>query len=275
MKLVHTISDLNNELIKNKSKSIGFVPTMGSLHDGHISLVKQAVLKSELVVVSIFVNPTQFNDPNDYINYPTNHNKDLEKLNLEKINIVFIPKTVDELYFNERAVKVDFNGIDQVMEGMHRKGHFNGVVRVLNLLFTLVKPNFAFFGEKDYQQLMVVKTMAEKHFNQIEIIGCPTKRDGNGLAMSSRNLLLEKQDHSKAINIIKVLKESKSMFLTHSHSSIENYCFSKLNEFSNPEYFEIREVNSLRKVKDKIAKQRAFVAATIGNIRLIDNIELN
>jgi pantoate--beta-alanine ligase len=275
MKVIHTISNLNIELQKHNSKSIGFVPTMGSLHEGHISLVKQAVLKSELVIVSIFVNPTQFNDANDYKNYPSNHSEDLEKLTKEEIDIVFIPKSSEELYNNEQAIEVDFNGIDQVMEGKHRKGHFNGVVRVLNLLFSIIKPNFAFFGEKDYQQLLIVKAMAQKHFKNIKIIGCPTKRDKRGLAMSSRNLLLKETDHNKAIQLIKLLEEAKIMFQSSRHDSIEDYCLSKLKEFSVPEYFEIREVNSLEKVKDKIAKQRVFVAATIGKIRLIDNIELN
>lgn len=275
MKVIHTISNLNIELQKNKSKRIGFVPTMGSLHEGHISLVKQAVLKSDFVVVSIFVNPTQFNDISDYNNYPTDHNKDLNKLINEKIDVVFIPESVEELYENELPIEVDFQGIDEVMEGKSRKGHFEGVVRVLNLLFTHIKPNFAFFGEKDYQQLLVVKAMSNMHFQQIKIIGCPTKRDENGLAMSSRNLLLKEQDKSRAILLNKILKEAKSMFQKRSNDSIEEYCFSKLKEFSVPEYFEIREEKCLKKVKDKSIKQRAFVAISLGEIRLIDNIELN
>jgi len=275
MKVIHTISNLNIELQNHKSKRIGFVPTMGSLHEGHISLVKQAVLKTDFVIVSIFVNPTQFNDVSDYNNYPTDHNKDLNKLSNEKIDVVFIPESVEELYKNELPINVEFHGIDEVMEGKSRKGHFDGVVRVLNLLFTNIKPNFAFFGEKDYQQLLVVKAMSNMHFQQIKIIGCPTKRDENGLAMSSRNLLLKEQDKSRAILLNKILKEAKSMFQTSSHDSIEEHCFSKLKEFSVPEYFEIREDKSLKKVKDKTTKQRAFVATTLGEIRLIDNIELN
>ena len=275
MKVVHNISDLNNELINYKSKSIGFVPTMGSLHDGHISLVQNALLKAEAVIVSIFVNPTQFNNTKDFNNYPIDYDKDLEMLDKENVDVVFIPKSAAELYNNEEPIKVDLNGIDEVMEGVHRKGHFDGVVRVLNLLFLLVKPHYAFFGEKDYQQLMVVKSMAKKHFKNIEIIGCPTKRDQNGLAMSSRNLLLKKEDHNRAIKLIKLLEESKLMFQTHDHKSIEDYCMSKLKKFSIPEYFEIREIDCLRKVVGKTTKQRAFVAAKIGEIRLIDNIEIN
>ena len=275
MKVIHTISNLNIELQKNKSKRIGFVPTMGSLHEGHISLVKQAVLKSDFVVVSIFVNPTQFNDISDYNNYPIDHNKDLNKLINEKIDVVFIPESVEELYENELPIEVDFQGIDEVMEGKSRKGHFDGVVRVLNLLFTHIKPNFAFFGEKDYQQLLVVKAMSNMHFQQIKIIGCPTKRDENGLAMSSRNLLLKEQDKNRAILLNKILKEAKFMFQKRSNDSIEEHCFSKLKEFSVPEYFEIREEKCLKKVKDKSTKQRAFVAISLGEIRLIDNIELN
>ncbi|MDG2343387.1 MAG: pantoate--beta-alanine ligase [Flavobacteriales bacterium] len=275
MKVVHTISDLNNELINYKSKSIGFVPTMGSLHDGHISLVQNALLKAEAVIVSIFVNPTQFNNTKDFNNYPIDYDKDLEKLDKENVDVVFIPKSAAEIYNNEKPIKVDLNGIDEVMEGVHRKGHFDGVVRVLNLLFLLVKPHYAFFGEKDYQQLMVVKSMAKKHFKNIEIIGCPTKRDQNGLAMSSRNLLLKKEDHNRAIKLIKLLEESKLMFQTYDHKSIEDYCMSKLKKFSIPEYFEIREIDCLRKVGGKTTKQRAFVAAKIGDIRLIDNIEIN
>ena len=275
MKVVHTISDLNNELINYKSKRIGFVPTMGSLHDGHISLVQNALLKAEAVIVSIFVNPTQFNDPKDFNNYPINYIKDLEKLEKHNVDVVFIPKSVAELYSNEKPLHVDLKGIDEIMEGFHRKGHFNGVVRVLNLLFSLVKPHYAFFGEKDYQQLMVVKSMAKKHFKLIEIIGCPTKRDQNGLAMSSRNLLLKKEDHNKAIKLIKLLELSKGMFQTHDHKSIEDHCLSELKKFSIPEYFEIREISYLKRVEDKTTKQRAFVAAKIGDIRLIDNIEIN
>ncbi len=275
MKVVHTISDLNNQLINYKLKSIGFVPTMGSLHDGHISLIQKAFLKAEIVVVSIFVNPTQFNDPKDFSNYPVNYNEDLEKLEKQNVDVVFIPKSVAELYSNEKPLNVDLNGIDEVMEGFHRKGHFNGVVRVLNLLFSLIKPQYAFFGEKDYQQLMVVKSMAKNHFKNIEIIGCPTKRDQNGLAMSSRNLLLKKEDHNKAIKLIKLLEDSKHMFQTHDRKFIEDYCLSKLKKFSIPEYFEIREISYLKRVEDKTTKQRAFVAAKIGDIRLIDNIEIN
>ena len=275
MKVVHTISDLNNELINYKSKRIGFVPTMGSLHDGHISLVQNALLKAEAVIVSIFVNPTQFNDPKDFNNYPIDHSKDLEKLEKHNVDVVFIPKSVAELYSNEKPLRVDLKGIDEIMEGFHRKGHFNGVVRVLNLLFSLVKPHYAFFGEKDYQQLMVVKNMAKKHFKHIEIIGCPTKRDQNGLAMSSRNLLLKKEDHNKAIKLIKLLELSKGMFQTHDHKSIEDHCLTELKKFSIPEYFEIREISYLKRVEDKTTKQRAFVAAKIGDIRLIDNIEIN
>lgn len=275
MKVIHTVFNLNMELQKHKSKRIGFVPTMGSLHEGHISLVKHAVQKTDFVIVSIFVNPTQFNDASDYNNYPSNHNKDLNKLINEKIDVVFIPESVEELYNHESPIKVDFQGVDEVMEGKHRSGHFDGVVRVLNILFTIIKPNFAFFGEKDFQQLLVVKAMSNRHFQQIKIIGCPTKRDDSGLAMSSRNLLLKQQEKSQAVLINNILKEAKSMFQTNSHDSIEKYCFSKLKEFSIPEYFEIREDKNLKKVKDKTTKQRAFVATTLGKIRLIDNIELN
>ena len=275
MKVVETISNLNTELLKHTNKSIGFVPTMGSLHDGHLSLINYAQIKSDIVIVSIFVNPTQFNDPSDFKNYPSNHRKDLDKLSKEKVDIVFIPKSVNEIYANEKPLNISLDGIDEVMEGKYRKGHFDGVVRVVSLLFSIVRPQFAFFGEKDFQQLLIIKSMAKKHFKSIEVIGCPTKRDKNGLALSSRNLLLNEDDRKKAINLIKILKHSKSIFNNYDNTKLEKDSFEKLKDFSIPEYFEIRETSFLKRIKDKKTKQRAFVAAKIGNIRLIDNIELN
>ncbi len=275
MKVVETISNLNTELLKYTNKSIGFVPTMGSLHEGHLSLINYAQIKSDIVIVSIFVNPTQFNDPRDFKNYPSNHRKDLDKLSNEKVDVVFIPKSVNEIYANEKPLNISLDGIDEVMEGKYRKGHFDGVVRVVSLLFSIVRPQFAFFGEKDFQQLLIIKSMAKKHFKSIEVIGCPTKRDKNGLALSSRNLLLNEDDRKKAINLIKILKHSKSIFNNYDNTKLEKDSFEKLKDFSIPEYFEIRETSFLKRIKDKKTKQRAFVAAKIGNIRLIDNIELN
>lgn len=275
MKVVETISNLNDELLKHSNKTIGFVPTMGFLHEGHLSLVKNAQKKSEIVIVSIFVNPTQFNDPNDFKNYPSNHKNDLDKLSNENVDIVFIPFSVDEIYSYEKPLKINLNGIDEIMEGKHRKGHFDGVIRIVSLLFSLIKPQFAFFGEKDFQQLLVVKSLAKEHFKSIDIIGCHTKRDENGLALSSRNSLLNEEDWKRAINIIKVLKHCKSIFKTFDNATLEKDSFEKLKEFSDPEYFEIRESKFLKRTKEKQLKQRAFVAARIGNIRLIDNIELN
>ena len=211
MKIVHKIDDLNIALALNFSKIIGFVPTMGTLHNGHLSLITAAGKKSNFIIVSIFVNPTQFNSKEDLESYPFNLEKDIAILKKEKVDLLFIPE-YSELYEEEIPIKTSFNELENVLEGKHRKGHFKGVLRVLNIFFKLLKPNFAFFGEKDYQQYLIVKQFTSLFFKNIEIVLCPTFREENGLAMSSRNKYLTPSQFTDAASIFKSLNNAKIQF---------------------------------------------------------------
>jgi len=273
-----------NEQLKSYLKSIpkssttGFVPTMGSLHEGHISLVKKAITENDIVVTSIFVNPTQFDKKSDLENYPKSLDADLEKLKEAGCNVVFKP-CVEEIYNNDvTAAFFDFEGLDLPMEGKHRKGHFNGVGTIVKKLFEIITPNKAYFGKKDFQQLLIVKKMVEMLEIPIEIIACPIIRTHDGLAMSSRNELLLEDERNAAPFIYKTLKETQEQFKTTSITDIKKWF---LQEFKQEpklklEYFEIADATTLQPIMEKTPgmQARAFVAANIGKVRLIDNIEL-
>ena len=266
--------------LNKTNKSIGLIPTMGALHLGHASLIKKALIENEIVIVSIFVNPTQFDNKDDLINYPKNIDNDIEKIkNLDPQIIIYNP-TINDIYNNKLNVKnFDFGFIGSELEGHFRKNHFNSVATIVEKLFNLFKPNRAYFGEKDYQQILIIKSLKIKSNLNVEIISCPIIRDNDGLALSSRNSLLTKKERKIAPIIHKILLDVKNKIK--SNQKIESIIFKIQNEFKSIsplklEYLEIREALSLKKVNkiNSQKKYRAFIAARIGKIRLIDNIEL-
>ena len=266
--------------LNKTNKSIGLIPTMGALHLGHASLIKKALIENEIVIVSIFVNPTQFENKDDLINYPKNIDNDIEKIkNLDPQIIIYNPN-INDIYNNKLNVKnFDFGFIGSELEGHFRKNHFNSVATIVEKLFNLFKPNRAYFGEKDYQQILIIKSLKIKSNLNVEIISCPIIRDNDGLALSSRNSLLTKKERKIAPIIHKSLLDVKNKIK--SNQKIESIIFKIQNEFKSIsplklEYLEIREALSLKKVNkiNSQKKYRAFIAARIGKVRLIDNIEL-
>lgn len=266
--------------LKALNKIIGLVPTMGALHQGHLSLVNFAFQYCDVVVVSIFVNPTQFNNASDLEKYPRNFDKDEHMLHQNNPQtIVYTPK-VKDVYKNEiTATKFDFGSIVKHMEGTYRHGHFNGVGTVLQKLFDIVKPDKAFFGEKDFQQLQLVKKLVKITGQKIDVMGCPTLRMKNGLAESSRNYRLTPAEMNKASLIYEALTQAKHMFSQHSISEIkaEVETIFKNDDTLSLEYFEIAPADSLipSKNKENAINYRGFIAAYIRDIRLIDNLALN
>lgn len=273
------IAHINDQ--KKTGFSLGFVPTMGALHKGHLSLVRQALAANNLVVVSIFVNPTQFNNYNDLNKYPQNLTKDVELLEtLSKESIIVYAPTIEEIYGNQiSADKFDFKGLELEMEGRSRPGHFNGVGTVVKRLFEIILPNRAYFGEKDFQQLQIIRKMVELTQLPVIIIGCSIEREFNGLAMSSRNSRLKTNEFDKSALIYKTLQTVQTKFKNHSIQTIYEWVE---NQFSNQplfelDYFQISEVESLTAIKKKSIKKtyRAFIAVFVRDVRLIDNIDLN
>jgi pantoate--beta-alanine ligase len=265
---------------KSNGKSVGFVPTMGALHHGHASLIDYAFKDCALIIVSIFVNPTQFNNASDLDKYPRTLDKDLDLLAHYGDKVIVYAPTATEVYGNEvSSTPYNFGTIEKVMEGEHRPGHFDGVGTVLNLLFRQVNPDKAYFGEKDYQQLAIVRKLVEKEKLPIEIIGCPIHRQEDGLAMSSRNARLTENQLAIAPFIYEVLRYVKSNFDRHSAIQLRRYvsaAFEK-KEGLELEYFEIANIKNLSTLSRKRKNQqyRAFLAVYAGEIRLIDNIALN
>lgn len=270
---------LRTELEKSSGASVGFVPTMGFLHDGHLSLIEKAASENDTVVVSIFVNPTQFNNSEDLEKYPRDVAGDIEKIHRKYANtLIFIPETED-LYPNGASFeKIDFQGLDQVMEGRFRPGHFQGVGAVVQILFDIVRPNLAYFGEKDFQQLLIIKYLTAYLKLPIRIIGCPTLREPNGLAMSSRNERLSPAARLQAGLIYDTLSQAKDWFRTmpaEAVKSLVNQAFERHPAF-HPEYVEIADEQTLKPVrKASDGRCRLFVAVFIEHVRLIDNILLN
>ncbi|MDH7446132.1 pantoate--beta-alanine ligase [Aquimarina sp. 2201CG14-23] len=266
--------------LQKQNKTIGFVPTMGALHKGHLALVQKALDENDVVVVSIFVNPTQFNNPEDLTNYPRTLESDIALLSgLSNEIIVFAPLPKEVYGSHTNATKYDFGGLEHEMEGKFRPGHFDGVGTVLKHLFTIVSPTKAYFGEKDFQQLQIVKKLVAIEKMAVEIIGCPIYREESGLALSSRNKRLTKKQLQESSLIYKTLHEVKNDFGTKSVSKLTEWVSKefKNNEALELEYFEIAKVSDLKSVKRKYKniKYRAFIAAFAGEVRLIDNIALN
>ncbi|MDA9341846.1 pantoate--beta-alanine ligase [Flavobacteriaceae bacterium] len=282
MKIHKSSSSLNEALLPfiTNRKTIGFVPTMGALHVGHISLVEQANLENDCVVVSIFVNPTQFDNPNDLLKYPRTIENDIAHLKRFSKNIFIFSPSALELYNNNiNSKSYNFSGIESEMEGKHRIGHFDGVGTVLNLFFRIIKPNKAYLGEKDFQQLRIVRKLVEIENLPVKVIGCPTIRETSGLAMSSRNKRLNNEQLKEAILIYKTLLKIKENFNLLSILKLNQLVEKEFK--SHPsltlEYFEIADTETLKTgiYKSKKKKYRAFIASFIGGIRLIDNMALN
>jgi pantoate--beta-alanine ligase len=285
---------LNN--LRNQQHTIGFVPTMGALHQGHISLINNAKAECNVVIASIFVNPTQFNDLNDLKNYPRTFEADCQMLEKAGCDAVFAPE-IAEMYTLEELERknnpdsyrdedktwtegkiVDFGALEKVMEGAHRPGHFNGVAQVVSKLFRIVEPNKAYFGQKDFQQLAIIRSMVEQLNMPIQIIACPILREQNGLAMSSRNERLTPEQRKTAALISKTLFQVKDLQQSKTIAELQSFAKQQLN--AEPqfklEYFEIADVKTLQPVTEYKANQEriACVALKLGEIRLIDNILL-
>lgn len=261
------------------NSSVGFVPTMGALHDGHLSLLQESIKQNKLTVISIFVNPTQFNNPEDLEKYPRTLENDLNKIKSVSDKIIVYAPSVGDIYKgNMQAEEFNFDGLENQMEGKYRPGHYNGVGTVVKKLFEVIEPTNAYFGEKDFQQLQVVKKLVEKLKLKTSVIACPIKREKNGLAMSSRNERLSANEKKEAALIYKILKETKVQFKRKSASAISEWVqktFSKHPDFKL-EYFQIADEKNLLpcKRKSQTSKYRAFIAVFINNVRLIDTIPL-
>lgn len=279
MQVFKEIKSLQKELnSKGQNKSVGFVPTMGALHQGHLSLVKSARAENDIVVASIFVNPTQFNNASDLENYPKTLDEDLRMLEAIGCDLVFTPSVAEMYAENVSSEVFSFDGLEHEMEGKFRAGHFDGVGTIVRRLFEIVNPTNAYFGEKDFQQLQIIRTMVRNLELPVNIIGCPIFRENDGLAMSSRNTRLTKEHRIVAPMIFKVLSEVKSRFGTENVNDIVQWVD---NEFKREpllelEYFEIADERTLKSVSnfEKNGNYRAFIAVFAGEIRLIDNISL-
>ena len=264
--------------LKAQNKTVGFVPTMGALHLGHLSLVKKAKKKNDVVVVSIFVNPTQFNNQEDLKKYPKTLKEDISLLEKVNCDVLFCP-SVEEMYAkNIISDEFNFDGLEHQMEGKFREGHFNGVGTIVKHLFEIVEPEKAYFGQKDFQQLQIVKNMVKKHDLPVKVKGCPIFREDDGLAMSSRNVRLTKAQRKAAPFIYKVLKKVRKKFKTENIEEITNWVEQKFENHPilQLEYFTIADEKSLKTAItiDSDKKYRAFIAVFAGEIRLIDNIQL-
>ena len=282
MQILSTKLELTQQVAacKRQGKTIGLVPTMGALHEGHASLVKKAVAENDVVFVSVFVNPTQFNNKEDLAKYPRNLERDAQLLESIGAHFVFAP-TPEEMYTAEEMNSTfvyDFEGLDKVMEGKMRPGHFNGVVQEVSRLFYLVQPDRAYFGEKDYQQLAIIHQMVERSalkdtFGDLKIIGCPIVRQADGLAMSSRNERLSESEKKLATNIYRILKSSVESAKNASVREIEQQVTDAINaiEGLEVEYYEIVDKTTLLPAKD-FSNAIGCVTVYCGPVRLIDNI---
>lgn len=280
MEIFKTVKSLQYKilLLKKEGKTIGFVPTMGALHEGHISLINRSVEENDFTVASLFVNPTQFNNPEDLKKYPRTFDEDREKLESAKCDILFFPTTEEMYPDNEKAEQFDFGQIATVMEGQFRSGHFNGVAQIVRRLFLIVTPTRAYFGQKDFQQLAIVNNLNNNYLKDlnIEIVGCKIIREKDGLAMSSRNLRLNKDERENASHISKILFEAQKLKDKMGVKKLKNWVSSKINEnkYLKLEYFDIVDNKNLNSIKNwtKQNEKTACIAVYCGKIRLIDNI---
>jgi pantoate--beta-alanine ligase len=278
LKIFTSRSALSDYLTAKQSakKKIGLVPTMGALHDGHLSLLQKARAESDVVVCSIFVNPTQFNDPKDLARYPRPVETDIEKLKAADCDVLFMPG-VSEMYSGNEQWHIDLHGLDDILEGKIRPGHYQGVTQIVKKLFDIVKPDTAFFGQKDYQQVRVIAELVKQYQIPVKLVMCPIVREVDGLAMSSRNVYLSNTERQHALVLSKALELAKKLF--------SQRCINEIKEevsrtFGNSEgvgleYFEICDAQTLQPVTIKDGRELiALVAAKVGQIRLIDNMFL-
>lgn len=278
MEVFQTVSSLQ-AVLTNISGSVGFVPTMGSLHQGHLSLIEKALEENTHLTVSIFVNPTQFEDPADFEKYPRSLEKDLSMIaTIAPKALVFTP-AISEIYRNKiTAGFYSFNGLDKRMEGSSRQGHFQGVAAVVERLFSIVNPDRAYFGEKDYQQLAIIRHIVVQKKLSLAIVGCPIVRDKSGLALSSRNARLSKHHLEQASVLFHSLKQARALYLDKDASSAQhhvNQLFSQVQEWTL-DYFCICDEITLREIDNKKTENvRGFIAAQVGEIRLIDNLSFS
>lgn len=280
MKVFTTIKTIQEELSTiNEKMQLGLVPTMGALHAGHLSIIEKAIEENDLIVVTIFVNPTQFDREEDLLNYPSRTKSDLTMLGEANCDYVFMP-SIDEMYSTRvKADTFDFDGLDKVMEGAFREGHFNGVGTIVKKLFEIISPNRAYFGEKDFQQLQIIKKMVTKNKFDIKIIPCKIYREKNGLALSSRNARLSPEQMLEAPLIYQTLLSSKELFLKEDADIVKDIVKNEFDKSAHLEleYFEIADVETLIPAKHKSTdkKYRAFIGVYADKVRLIDNIALN
>ena len=260
--------------LRSQGKTIGFVPTMGALHAGHLSLIEQAQQKADIIVCSIFVNPTQFNDKKDLENYPRPVEDDINKLESIKCDLLFIPE-VEEMYNSSDKWSMELDNLDNILEGKIRPGHYQGVTQIVKKLFDIIKPDFAFFGQKDYQQFMVISYMVKKLRIKVILVLCPIVREKDGLAMSSRNIYLSPQDRQNSLALFHALSKFSDLYKSRSISQLKTEITSFLKSAPGieMEYFEIFNAKSFESAISKRAGSIiALVAAKVGSIRIIDNM---
>lgn len=274
---VHDMAEFSAEQ-KNRKVSIGFIPTMGALHEGHLSLIKEAKKGNDVVIVSVFVNPTQFNNPNDFSTYPRTEDEDLKKLASEGVDAVFLPQ-VEEIYpegLDKNGKIYSLGNAAEVMEGKYRPGHFQGVARILDILFNIVQPHRAYFGEKDFQQIAVVRNMIKSEGINVEIVACPIKRGIDGLALSSRNALIDPEFREFAPEIYKTLKYSVEYSKDHSVRATHDTVVERIDSFPGMrvEYFDIVDARTLSSIEEWEESPWIVGCITVycGEVRLIDNI---
>lgn len=264
------------EACKRLNKTVGLVPTMGALHQGHASLIRKSVEDNAVTFVSVFVNPTQFNNKEDLEHYPRDLNRDAELLASLNVDFIFAPEP-EEMYTPEEmntTFQFDFGGLDTVMEGKMRPGHFNGVVQVVSKLFRMVEPDRAYFGEKDYQQLAIIRRMVEVMKFNIQIVGCPIVREPSGLALSSRNERLSAEEKLIATNISHILFESRQLMQSQTVAQVENWVIEQINRVGGltVEYYEIVDQTTLMPATD-FTHAIGCVTVYCGPVRLIDNVK--
>jgi len=280
MEVFESIKSLQQSLSAiGQNLTIGLVPTMGALHEGHLSIVRKAKEENDRVIVSIFVNPTQFDKKEDLVNYPNTLDADLEVLKSIGCDYVFTPN-IEEVYQGKtRSESFDFKGLDQVMEGKFRTGHFDGVATIVKKLFNITKPDKAYFGEKDFQQLLIIKKMVALESIPIDIVSVGIYREDDGLAMSSRNTRLSQEQRLAAPEIYQTLLKSKKLFQNGDLAKVKSFVKNEFiqNTELNLEYYEIADSETLKSVKEILPdrKYRAFIAVFADKVRLIDNIALN
>lgn len=277
MKIIHTIKELQAEISaqKNAGKRVGLVPTMGALHAGHASLVERSVAENDVTVVSIFVNPTQFNDKNDLVKYPRTLEADCQLLQSVGASIAFAP-SVEEVYPEPDTRSFSYAPLDTVMEGAFRPGHFNGVCQIVSKLFDMVQPHRAYFGEKDFQQLAIIREMVRQMQYPLEIIGCPIVREADGLAMSSRNTRLSADERTTALNISRTLFESQEFAKSHTLAETKAFVEEGIaaTDGLRLEYYEVVDDRILQTVREWDEAEGIVGCITVfcGEVRLIDNI---